>query len=826
MRVFSGMLAVVLAGAFFCLSSAHGQTADQKPPAPVSSTTISVPEIAARAMVVSNLLRTLETSLTPSSKIGTIQRLLPKVSKRIDRKLTEVAEILAAQPALNELQAEQQLWQEMELQTSGWLEVLTERAVALSEALNQVADLKETWIKTRDAARASKAPGPVRQQVDEVLAAINSAQPPLEAQRSSVLDLQSRVAREVGRCDTTLARVSGAQHAVIGSIFTRDSTPIWSPELLARAQATLPRRAREVATNCREDISRYVYDPSRGLPLDLGLFMLLTAAFCGMRRHLHHLKEEGEGASSAVTVLDHPYTAALLGSLVAASGPFSETPATVKALFEILAIAPMIRLTWPMIDPRVIPGLFILWALFALDAVRQAFTVAPLVGQVLLASETLVGIGVFGWSLLFGHLRGSAVKATGLDRIRARRVAASLALFILASALIAGVSGYRLLSRILTSEILAGGTTALALYACVRVLGGVVAFALRVWPLRLLRMVMHNRDLLERRAHGLLVWVAVVIWAGSLLDYVGLLQQVLSLGSTILATDLERGSISISVGDIIAFFLTVWIAYLLSAFIRFVLKEDVYPRIGIQRGASYAVASLLNYTILALGFVIALGVIGVNLTKVTVLAGAFGVGIGFGLQSVVNNFVSGLILLFERPIHVGDTVEIGDLLGEVHRIGIRASIVHTWRGSDIIVPNADLISKQVTNWTLGDSLRRIDLDVGINYGAGPKEVISVLESVARAHPDILQDPAPQGLFMSYGDGSIKFQLRAWTDRLEDWPRIRSDLAVAVYDAAREAGMSFPSAQQQVHSLHDTGAQTTSSPVDGAAKDVVNEKQKQ
>jgi potassium-dependent mechanosensitive channel len=287
-----------------------------------------------------------------------------------------------------------------------------------------------------------------------------------------------------------------------------------------------------------------------------------------------------------------------------------------------------------------------------------------------------------------------------------------------------------------------------------------------------------------------------------LLDYMGLLTEALSLAGAILSTRLERGSISISVADIIIFFLTVWISYLLSAFVRFVLREDVYPRIGVQRGASYAISSLLNYIILALGFVVALGITGVDLTRVTVLAGAFGVGIGFGLQSVVNNFVSGLILLFERPIHVGDMVEIGDLLGEVRRIGIRASTVRTLNGADIIVPNADLISKQVTNWTLGDKLRRIDLPVGVNYGATPDEVIKILEKVAQDHPDILKNPKPLALFIGYGDSSINFELRAWTERFTDWFNTRSDLAKGVYRAVLDAGMSFPFPQRDVHVTGD------------------------
>ena len=251
----------------------------------------------------------------------------------------------------------------------------------------------------------------------------------------------------------------------------------------------------------------------------------------------------------------------------------------------------------------------------------------------------------------------------------------------------------------------------------------------------------------------------------------------------------------------------MWAAYLVSAFLRFILQEDVYPRIGIQKGMAYAASSLINYIILALGFVAGLGFIGISLTKMTVLAGAFGVGIGFGLQSIVNNFVSGLILLFERPLHVGDTIEVGDISGEVRRIGIRASTVRTWQGADIIVPNADLISKQVTNWTLGDKLRRIDLSVGVNYGADPEEVIQIFERAAKTHPDVLHSPAPLVLFRNYGDSSINFDVRVWTDKLDRFPRIRSDLATAIYHACHEAGIAFPFPQREVRILNypDTGS---------------------
>ena len=218
----------------------------------------------------------------------------------------------------------------------------------------------------------------------------------------------------------------------------------------------------------------------------------------------------------------------------------------------------------------------------------------------------------------------------------------------------------------------------------------------------------------------------------------------------------------------------------------------------------YTTTTLSRYVIAGVGGVLAVGQIGFSWSQIQWLVAALGVGIGFGLQDVVNNFVCGLILLFERPIHVGDTVQVSSLQGRVRRIGIRASVVRTPQGAEIIVPNAQLITKEVTNWTLSDQLRRLDLQVGVNYGAQPKKVIELLEAVARAHPDVLQEPTPRCLFMSYGDSSINFELRAWTEYSKSG-QTHSDLAVAVYDAVYAAGMSFPFPQREVRMLSDRDA---------------------
>jgi len=777
------------------------------PPAPSPAresapAAIPVAEVATRAAEATNLLRELTTRLALSPASEAIRKEIPELRERIDLDLAAIASILRGAPSLDVLQAQQQLWQRRQLQASEWLSALTHRATLLQGALNQLADLRKTWRLTGETAKASKAPGPILTQIEAVLAAIEAAEKPLTAQRTAVLDLQSVVAQEVARSGAALAQFTQAQQLAMGGILTRDSPPIWDAAAWEAMRHALPARVREAAHAGWVNIARYARDPG-GMPLHVGIFALLALVLSLARRRLRQWTTGAGGQSPATAVFDLPYTATVVVALLAVAAPNSPVPPTVRSLFVVLGLAAAIRLTRLGVDRRLAPELYMLWVLFAVDSLRRTLGGVPVVEQALLALEMLAGLAVLRYSLTRGRLRPPAEPRAETGKLPAWRLGVALIMLSFAVALVAGAVGHMRLARLLASGILGSGALALTLYASRRVVLGMAAFTLRVWPLRLLHMVQEHRDLLERRAALVLTWAASIAWVIRTLDYVGLLQPALSFGGTVLATELGRGSIRISVGNMLEFIVTVWIAYLFSAFIRFILREDVYPRTHLTRGISYAISSLLNYVIIALGFLLALGVLGLDLTKMTILVSAFGVGIGFGLQSVVNNFVSGLILLFERPIHVGDIVEVGDLSGEVSRIGIRASTVRTWQGAEIIVPNAQLVTERVTNWTLSDRTRRIDLRVGVDYGSAPEKVVQVLEAVARAHPQIMQTPAPQAVFSAFGDSSINFQLRAWTNRFEHWPQIQTELAAAVYAALHAAGMSLPFPQREVRLLQDT-----------------------
>jgi potassium efflux system protein len=192
---------------------------------------------------------------------------------------------------------------------------------------------------------------------------------------------------------------------------------------------------------------------------------------------------------------------------------------------------------------------------------------------------------------------------------------------------------------------------------------------------------------------------------------------------------------------------------------------------------------------------------------------ALGVGIGFGLQEIVAHFTSGLIILFERPIRVGDAVTVGDVSGMVSKIRIRATSITGWDRKELIVPNKEFITGRLVNWTLSDTVIRVEIPVGIAYGSDTEKATELLLQVARSHPKVLKEPAPVVLFLAFGSSSLDFELRAYTN-FESVLSLRHDLHMAVDKAFREAGIEIAFPQQDLHirSLEDFLPLTTSEAV--------------
>jgi potassium-dependent mechanosensitive channel len=285
--------------------------------------------------------------------------------------------------------------------------------------------------------------------------------------------------------------------------------------------------------------------------------------------------------------------------------------------------------------------------------------------------------------------------------------------------------------------------------------------------------------------------LTIISVAALSLGALGLIPTIRSAIESLMGATLEVGTVSIA-GKAVATALAVALAtFVLTGVTGFILDREIVPRLQVRPGAGYAIVTFTRWTIVIVGAALTLAALGIDMAKVTLLASAVGVGIGFGLQNIVNNFVSGLILIVERPVGVGDLIEVGPLTGEVKRIGIRSSIVRTGQGAEVIVPNAELVSKNVVNWTRSDRQRRYDIDVGVAYGSDPEQVMCVLVEAAGDVPEIMKDPAPRATFKGFGDSSLNFTLLAWVPTIDVGLQAQNALRVAVLRRLNKAGIAIP-----------------------------------
>src|SRR5213592_858346 len=228
-------------------------------------------------------------------------------------------------------------------------------------------------------------------------------------------------------------------------------------------------------------------------------------------------------------------------------------------------------------------------------------------------------------------------------------------------------------------------------------------------------------------------------------------------------------------------------------FTRFLVRS------GLDRALQHAIAQVVGYAVLVIGIVIVLDNAGIHLGALTVFAGAVGVGVGFGLQNIASNFISGLVILAERPITIGDRVEVAGIVGRVQQIRARSTVIMTNDNITMIVPNSKFIDSPVTNWTYGDPRVRFHVPVGVAYGSNVNKVREALIAAAREHSATLNDPEPTAFLEKFGDSTIDFELVAWTQEMSYKPRrFRSDLNFLIYKHLTAAGIEIPNPQRDVH----------------------------
>jgi small-conductance mechanosensitive channel len=259
------------------------------------------------------------------------------------------------------------------------------------------------------------------------------------------------------------------------------------------------------------------------------------------------------------------------------------------------------------------------------------------------------------------------------------------------------------------------------------------------------------------------------------------------------------GQTQVTVASLLATVAILAGTWLVARVLRKLIAEKLFGRTQVDPGVRYALGRVTSYVVWVLGLIVALQPLGINATTLAVFGGAIGVGIGFGLQDIAKNFVAGLILLIERPIKVGDRIEVGQISGDVVEIHARATLVRTNDDIYLVVPNSRFITDTVTNWSYRTPRVRFHFPVSVSYGSDPRAVEKALLEAAAKNAHVLKEPAPTILFTAFGESSLDFELACWTAvMLHRRSALRSEMNYAIHEALTARGIELPFPQRDIH----------------------------
>jgi small-conductance mechanosensitive channel len=374
----------------------------------------------------------------------------------------------------------------------------------------------------------------------------------------------------------------------------------------------------------------------------------------------------------------------------------------------------------------------------------------------------------------------------------------ALSIFVLnIIALVANATGY---------ENLAGYSTKLGVYAGVlsifalglqQILMAVFQVSIYVLNIYYPNIVSRYGVTIFNRSKNVLNVLIGYFWISGILHIAEFWETVSSIITNIFVDKVKIGSLSFTFGKLVLFIAVLYFTYILAKFTKRIFEREILAKHKMKRGMAASISLSIRIFLVFFGTLIALSVSGMDLSKIGIIAGALSVGIGFGLQNIVSNFISGLILVYEKPVQEGDTIEVDTLLGRVSNIGTRSSTITTYDGAEVVVPNSNLISNQLINWTLSDNKKRIEVKVGVSYKSDPHLVLDLLLKAALSHKRVLRDPSPQPLFVGFGENSLNFRLLFWV-RFEEGLATQSDVVLKIYDILKENNIEIPFPQLDLH----------------------------
>lgn len=680
---------------------------------------------------------------------------------------------------------------------------IEEQETGLSSVCNSLNSFKNStikelarWENTRKVIEADSLNPGVSLKTMETISFLDSTLLLISAKSNSLADILNNTIETGIEIDTHLEKTSALIDAKRSAALLVDHSPFCSLNFRTNY-------LKEISDSVKLKSTVELVELKNYLASQIGFVFLTMLIFCGLfyffiqLRKRIVIRESGFGfiyKEKVLKMISNPGSAAILLALFSATIIFTDKPLIFKEISIYIIAFPLIQLLSKLINEK------FRFYLYAFGGLIVFYLLLLLVSnESVLYRFLLLFIAVAEIVLLVYLLMHYDRKKKSNEKLKYFIDGfVSLHIGLAVVGMISNITGRITLTEIIIGAVFLNIFSLLVLRATTLIINGLIAIGVDSERGKKINVVRMYGEIIKRKTINLVNILAVIIWVLHTLSNFSLSDSLYNAIGSVFTHKYTVFSTSFSFDSIFIFFLVIYIAVVLANLIRVLLEEDVLIRLSLSKGLPHSLAMVIKYSLVAGGFFLAVSAAGIPVDRITIILGAMSVGIGFGLQSVFNNLVSGFILLFERPIQLGDTVQVGQLTGNVKSIGIRASSIRTFEGAEVIVPNGQLVSNEVINWTLSDQKRRVEIIVGVSYKSDPKQVYHLLIGILNNHMEVLQIPSPLVFFKGLGESSLDFTVFAWIADYNEGLRIKSELLFSIFEVLKENNIEIPFPQHDLH----------------------------
>ena len=683
-------------------------------------------------------------------------------------------------------------WSAYEKEIESLKEGFSKLTEKYQEALNTSTNYYDRWVLTKTLIEED-IPEPLMVRIKDMMTSLDLANSSLKDSLNTILTNYDIVAREHNNIIDVKKLIQDISTDKRLNIFAKDSEPLLKAFKYNRKGDNLVEQFGGTFVSSYQRTENFLKDNSGSAEFQLILLFLLWALFFYVWRLYKKSDLDKEKVDSiADFLINRPFRMGIIFALFLSFWVYDNPPTYISTTIMLLVLLSFLFVIRGIVGKTMSHIYYFMTFLFVLNYFENFMTSYPLTQRIMILAQSLLVLA----SMIY--LLSPKSPLNKKDELVWNKVSRTLfPIFILLSILsiYGNLSGSLFLARVLTKTMVISitvGSVLLLIYAVTKSLINLLLMSNAHTHFNLLQA---KGNIIKQKFLMYLRLYFYYLWIKSFLNQIGLLTYITESIDTFLETGQTFGNVYLSVGQVVSFIVILLVFSIIANIIRDLLSIEILPRFNMKKGVPMTTGTLTYYIILVLGFLMAVAAAGVSLDKLGFMAGALGVGIGFGLQNVVGNFVSGLILIFERPVRVDDVISTGLVEGTITDIGIRASKIRDYNGAEIIVPNMDLISQQVTNWTLSDSKRRRELFIKVEYGTDPNKVIELILGVIHSHKGVVHDSYARVLFLGFQEYSLDFRVLFWTT--ENMMVTTSEVAIGIYNVLKEAGIKIPIPKREV-----------------------------